>query len=161
MAYAGFGVWSLVVQNFSMTIVNTVVLHFIITWRPSFQFDFKVFKDLFGFSLRVMMASLIGTFFDQLRGILIGRYYKPQDLAFANRGELFPTALANNISTTVQSVLFPAFSHLKNNKEYVKDALKRALTMGSYIVVGLMVVLAGVSDTLIHVILTDKWGGLT
>lgn len=157
MAYAGFGVWSLVVQNFSMTIVNTVVLHFIITWRPSFQFDFKVFKDLFGFSLRVMMASLIGTFFDQLRGILIGRYYKPQDLAFANRGELFPTALANNISTTVQSVLFPAFSHLKNNKDYVKDALKRALTMGSYIVVGLMVVLAGVSDTLIHVILTDKW----
>lgn len=157
MAYAGFGVWALVAQNFSMTIVNTVVLHFIITWRPSFHFDSKVFKDLFGFSLRVMMASFIGTFFEQFRGFLIGRYYKPQDLAFANRGELFPNALAGNISTAVQSVLFPAFSHLKNDKEYVKKALKRALTMGSFIVVGLMVILAGVSDTLIHVILTDKW----
>ena len=34
MAYTGFGVWSLVAQNFSMTIVNTAVLNFIITWRP-------------------------------------------------------------------------------------------------------------------------------
>lgn len=157
MAYTGFGVWSLVAQNFSMTIVNTAVLHFIITWRPSFHFDSKVFKDLFGFSLRVMMASLIGTFFEQFRGFLIGRYYKSQDLAFANRGELFPNALAGNISTAVQSVLFPAFSHLKNDKGYVKNALKRALTMGSFIVVGLMVILAGVADTFVHVILTDKW----
>lgn len=157
MAYAGMGVWALVAQNFSLTIVNTLVLHFIITWRPSFHFDFKAFKDLFGFGLRLMLASLIGTFFEQFRGFLIGRNYQPQDLAFANRGELFPTALASNIATSIQTVLFPAFAHLKDDKDYVKAALRRTLTMGSFIVVGLMVILAGVADTFVHVILTDKW----
>lgn len=157
MAYAGLGVWALVAQNFSLTIVNTLVLHFIILWRPSFRFEFKAFKDLFGFGLRLMLASLIGTFFEQFRGFLIGRNYQPQDLAFANRGELFPTALASNIATTIQTVLFPAFAHLKDDKVYVKVALRRTLTMGSFIVVGLMVILAGVADTFVHVILTDKW----
>lgn len=157
MAYAGFGVWALVAQSLSMTIVNTAVLHFIITWRPTLYFNLKIFTDLFGFSWRVMLANFIGTFFDQFRGFLIGRYYKPQDLAFANRGELFPTALAGNISTSIQAVLFPAFSHLKNDKSDVQAALKNALTMGSFIIVGLMVVMAGVSDTLIKVILTEKW----
>lgn len=111
MAYGGFGVWALVGQNLSMTIVNTAVLHFLIPWRPSLLFSRKSFGDLFGFSWRTTAASFIGTSFEQLRGFLIGRYYTPADLAFANRGEQFPMVISGNISTTVQSVLFPAFSH--------------------------------------------------
>lgn len=157
MAYSGFGVWSLVGQNLSMTIVNTVVLHYLIPWRPSFHFSGHAFKSLYGFSWRTMMTSFIGTFFEQLRGFLIGRYYTPADLAFANRGEQFPMVISGNISTTVQSVLFPAFSHLKNDPILVRNAVQKALILGSFIVTGLMAILAGTADTLVTVILTDKW----
>lgn len=157
MAYSGFGVWALVGQNLSMTIVNTVVLHYLIPWRPSFHFSGHAFKSLYGFSWRTMMTSFIGTFFEQLRGFLIGRYYTPADLAFANRGEQFPMVISGNISTTVQSVLFPAFSHLKNDPILVRNAVQKALILGSFIVTGLMAILAGTADTLVTVILTDKW----
>ena len=157
MAYSGFGVWALVGQNLSMTIVNTVVLHYLIPWRPSFHFSGHAFKSLYGFSWRTMTTSFIGTFFKQLRGFLIGRYYTPADLAFANRGEQFPMVISGNISTTVQSVLFPAFSHLKNDPILVRNAVQKALILGSFIVTGLMAILAGTADTLVTVILTDKW----
>lgn len=157
MAYSGFGVWSLVGQNLSMTIVNTVVLHYLIPWRPRFHFSGNAFKSLYGFSWRTMMTSFIGTFFEQLRSFLIGRYYTPVDLAFANRGEQFPMVISGNISTTVQSVLFPAFSHLKNDPILVRNAVQKALILGSFIVTGLMAILAGTADTLVTVILTDKW----
>ena len=157
MAYSGFGVWALVGQNLSMTVVNTVALHFLIPWRPSLIFSRKAFQELYGFSWRTMTASFIGTVFDQLRGFFIGRYYTPSDLAFVNRGEQLPIALSNNISTTVQSVLFPAFSHLKNDKVLVREAVQRALVIGSFVVTGLLGILAGTADTFVSVILTDKW----
>ena len=137
MAYSGFGVWALVGQNLI--------------------FSRKAFQELYGFSWRTMTASFIGTVFDQLRGFFIGRYYTPSDLAFVNRGEQFPIALSNNISTTVQSVLFPAFSHLKNDKVLVREAVQRALVIGSFVVTGLLGILAGTADTFVSVILTDKW----
>lgn len=157
MAYSSFGVWALVGQNLSMTVMNTVVLHYLIPWRPSFHFSNRAFKSLYGFSWRTMATSFIGTFFEQLRSFLIGRYYTPADLAFANRGEQFPMVISGNISTTVQSVLFPAFSHLKNDPILVRNAVQKALILGSFIVTGLMAILAGTADTLVTVILTDKW----
>lgn len=107
MAYSGYGVWALVGQNIVMVIVNTAALHFLIPWRPTLFFSKRVFQSLYGFSWRIMLTSFIGTFFEQLRSFLIGRYYKTADLAFANRGEQFPLVLAGNISTTVQQ--FTAF----------------------------------------------------
>lgn len=157
MAYSGYGVWALVGQNIVMVIVNTTALHFLIPWRPTFFFSKCVFQSLYGFSWRIMLTSFIGTFFEQLRGFLIGRYYKAADLAFANRGEQFPSVLAGNISTTVQSVLFPAFSHLKQDRHMVREAVRKSLMIGSFLVVGLMAILAGLAENLIVVLLTDKW----
>lgn len=157
MAYAGYGVWALVGQNITMIVVNTLALHFLIPWRPTAYFNFYIFKNLYGFSWRVMITTFIGTFFDQLRSFLIGRYYRSSDLAFANRGEQFPIIIANNVSTTIQSVLFPAFSHLQDDRQIIRKALQKSLTIGSFLVVGLMAILAGTAETLISVVLTDKW----
>ncbi|WP_286821675.1 lipopolysaccharide biosynthesis protein [Mitsuokella sp. UBA4253] len=157
MAYSGYGVWALVGQNIVMVIVNTAALHFLIPWRPTLFFSKRVFQSLYGFSWRIMLTSFIGTFFEQLRSFLIGRYYKTADLAFANRGEQFPLVLAGNISTTVQSVLFPAFSHLQQDKHAVREAVRKSLMIGSFLVVGIMAILAGLAENLIIVLLTDKW----
>lgn len=157
MAYAGYGVWALVGQNLTMVIVNTIVLHFLIPWRPTLYFSSKAFWKMYGFSWRVMATGVIGTFFDQLRNFFIGRYYTPTDLAFVNRGSQFPNLLAGNISTTLQSVLFPAFSYLKDDKVALREAVRKAITIGGFFVAGLMAVLAGTADSLIDVLLTNKW----
>lgn len=157
MAYSGYGVWALVGQNIVMVIVNTAALHVLIPWRPTLFFSKRVFQSLYGFSWRIMLTSFIGTFFDQLRSFFIGRYYTPADLAYVNRGSQFPNLLAGNVSSTLQSVLFPAFSHLKEDKIALKQAVRKAMTMGGFLVAGLMAVLAGTADTLIEVLLTDKW----
>lgn len=157
MAYGGFGVWALVGQNISMTLVNTLALHFLIPWRPTRHFCMAAFRHLYGFSWRVMVTSFIGTCFDQLRGFLIGRYYTAADLAYVNRGGQFPSALASNISTTMQSVLFPAFSHLQGDKAAMRNALRKSMTMGGLVIAGFMAIMAGTADSLIEIVLTEKW----
>lgn len=57
-----------------------------------------------------MFTNLIGTFFAQLKGLIIGAKYTESDLAYYNRGENFPSLLSNNIANSINAVLFPNFS---------------------------------------------------
>lgn len=157
MAYAGLGVWALVGQNFTMIMGNTLALRAIIPWRPTFYFNKTIFQRLYGYSWRLMASSVIGTFFDQLRGFLIGRYYAPADLAYANRGALFPRVLSGNISTALQTVLFPFLSRIKEDKDAVREAERKSMMIGSFLVAGLMAAMAGTAGSLVDILLTHKW----
>jgi O-antigen/teichoic acid export membrane protein len=55
LAYSGFGVWSLVINNIVYSLVFTIIINLIATWRPSFQFSYKSFKQLFSFGGLVLV----------------------------------------------------------------------------------------------------------
>lgn len=51
LAYKNFGVWALVVQYLTNTIIDTIVLLFVCEWRPKIQFNFENAKKLFSFRM--------------------------------------------------------------------------------------------------------------
>ena len=51
MAFAGFGVWSLVGQNLAMGFIGVIVLWRASDWRPRFEVSKKHYKELFGFGI--------------------------------------------------------------------------------------------------------------
>ena len=157
LAYMGYGVWALVGQNLTAVAVRTASLQLLIPWRPSLVFDGAAFHRLFSFGWRVLVTNVISTVFSEMRGFFIGRFYSPADLAFANQGARFPQLIAGNISTAFSDTLFPAFSHLREDRKQLRGAASAAMTTGGFLVAGLMGVLAGTADSLIHVVLTDKW----
>jgi O-antigen/teichoic acid export membrane protein len=77
MAYYGFGVWALVISGLVTNLVNAFTLNTIIKWRPRLEFSYCRLKGLWSFGANLMATNLLGTFFDQLRGFLIGVKYKP------------------------------------------------------------------------------------
>ena len=70
MAYSGFGVWSLVGQSLSGSLVNLPVAWFLVSWKPSFDFNFKAIKGLLSFGIFELMARMI-TFFHKNANVLI------------------------------------------------------------------------------------------
>lgn len=65
-AYMGAGVWALVAQYFTNTIVDTIILSITINWHPKMEFSFKRAKRLMNYGSKVMLADLSGTFLDNL-----------------------------------------------------------------------------------------------
>lgn len=110
MALKGFGVWALVAQQIVNPAIDTVVLFIAVEWRPKLEFFFMRFKILFSYGWKIMGASLSGTFFGKLKNLIIGAKYTSSDLAYYNRGESLPILVTNNITATLESVLFPAIS---------------------------------------------------
>ena len=157
MALKGFGVWSLVAQYLSNSVIDTIVLFCIIDWKPKLIFSINRFKPLFSYGWKVMMTSLLGSIFDQLRGFIIGAKYTTVDLAYNNKGEQFPKFLSNNINSTVESVLLSSLSKFQDDKENIKKAMRRTIRLFAFIIIPMLLGLFGIAETFIKILLTEKW----
>lgn len=56
MAYNGYGVWALVVQQLTNTIIDTIVLWITVKWRPIAKFSLTRLKQLFSFGWRMLCS---------------------------------------------------------------------------------------------------------
>lgn len=157
MAYSGYGVWALVAQDLTNTIVNTIVLWFTVRWRPQRTFSFERLKTLLGYGWKLLLQSLLNKIYANMRSLVIGRVYSSEDLAFYNRGSSYPNLIAMNVDTAMSKALFPAMSIEQYNLERIKAIARRSTKLCSYVMSPLLIGLAACSYDLVNLLLTDKW----
>jgi O-antigen/teichoic acid export membrane protein len=157
IAYLGFGVWALVIQQIFNAMVDTVILWITVKWRPKLMFSFARLKGLFSFGWKLLASSLLDTVYTNIRQLIIGKLYSSSDLAYYNRGRQFPSLFVSNINTSIDSILLPTMSKEQDNKERVKVMTRRAIKTSTYVMAPLMMGLAFLGTTLIRLVLTDKW----
>lgn len=157
MAYFGYGAWALITQYISNTVFDTLVLCVTVPWRPSLSFSLRRAKSLMSYGWKILAADLSGTFFGQLRNLIIGRYYTPSDLAFYSKGQQFPLLVYNNVGVSIMSVLFPAISNVGDDIEKAKRMTRRSMQVITFVLVPMLMALAAIAPPLIRLLLTDKW----
>lgn len=157
MAYLGFGIWSLVGQQMAMVITNTIVLYLVTRKLPGLMFSFQRLKGLFSYGAKILGASLLVSFFLDLRSLIIGKLYSAKDLAFFDRGRQFPNLIVTNINSSVGAVLFPKMSQEQDDKIRVKQLCRNSIRFSSFVMMPLMMGMAVCAEPLIRVLLTDKW----
>lgn len=157
MACLGYGIWALVAQYLLNIIMNMLVLRGIIDWRPKYIFSWERAKGLMKYGSNILGAALIGKLFDELRQLLIGKYFTPSDLAFFNRGRSLPHLVSSNIESSIEQVLFPAMSNHSDSPEEIKRMMRRSIRVSSYVMYFFMTLLAVASKPIIILLLTEKW----
>lgn len=157
LAYLGLGVWALVAQQIANQVSITFILWFTLKWRPKLIFSINRVGDLFSYGWKLLVSSLIDTLYMNLRGLIVGKVYTSDMLAFYNRGEQFPQLIVNNINGSIQSVMLPTLSAEQENRKRVKELVRRSIVTSSFLIFPLMIGLAAVGEPLIKILLTDKW----
>ena len=157
MAYKGFGVWALVVQQLTNRLLVTLILWFIVKWRPRLLFSFERVKGLFSYGWKLLVSSLIDNLYMNLRSLIVGKIYNAEMLGFFNRGKQFPALIVTNINGSIQSVMFPVLSSQQDNRPMVKDMVRRSIVTSSFILFPIMVGLAVIAEPLGRILLTEKW----
>ena len=157
MAYMGFGVWALAVQQLSNTAIDTLILWVTVKWRPSKRFSIERLKSLFSFGWKLLCSSLLDTLYNNVRSLIIGKMYSASDLAYYNQGEKFPKFIVSNVNTSIDSVLLPTMSSAQDDRNRVKNMTRRAIKTSTYVMAPLMMGLAFCAEPVIKIILTDKW----
>lgn len=157
LAYLGFGVWALVAQQLINQLTIIIILSFIVDWHPKLLFSIDRIKVLFRYGWKLLVSSLIDTFYMNIRSLIIGKIYHPVVLGFYNRGDQFPQIIVSNINGSIQSVMLPALSLEQDNKVRVKNMVRRAIVTSSFIIFPIMIGLAVIAEPLVRILLTDKW----
>ena len=157
MAVNEYGVWALVCQQVCSNLVTTLVMFISIRWLPTMTFSFTRFKELFNYGWKIFGINLMVVFYQDIRSLIIGKYYTPASLAFFDRGRTLPQIIVSNISTSLQAVIFPVFSDAQNEPQKVKEMVRKAVSLSCFSIFPTLVLLIVVAHPLILLLLGEKW----
>ena len=157
MAYKGMGTWSIVGQQLTNQVIDTVILWFTVGWRPQKKFSFSRLKVLYSFGWKLLVSSLIDTVYTNLYSLVIGKFYDANTLGLYNKGVQFPNLIVSNVNGPIQSVLLPAMSYEQDNKKRVKDMTRRSIVTSSFFIFPMMIGMAAIAKPMVILLLTEKW----
>ena len=157
MAYAGFGLWSLVASSLTSALYTTAVLWLAVGWRPQWCFSWSAIQTLFGFSSKMLGSGLLDCVFSNLYTVIIGKLFNATALGYYNRGQSIPSLLVTSLNGTIAGVMFPALASCQHDIPRVKQILRRMLKTTTFLVFPALFGLAAVADPLVRLLLTDKW----
>ncbi len=157
MAYKGFGVWALVIQQIFNATVDTLILWITVKWRPKAVFSFERLKGLASYGWKLLVSSLLDTVYNNVRQLIIGKLYSAADLAYYNKGKQFPNLVITNVNVAIDSVLFPVISANQDDTAQVKKMTRRAIQTSSFVIWPVVMGLAACAESLVKILLTEKW----
>jgi len=156
-AFAGFGVWALVIQTVTMNFLKMIFYWYYAKWHPTLVFKPRILKDMFPFGSKVLLTNLINTVFNNIYFLLIGRIYNMTQLGYYTQANKYQEIPSNLISNTFRSVSTPLLSGLNNDDERLKRVLSKLVKTIALICFPVLLGLILVSKPLFIVLITEKW----
>lgn len=157
MALSGYGVWSLVGQQLSRQLVNTLLLWGFSHWRPARLFSTASFHELFGFGSKLLISGLIDTIYNNIYQFVIGKFFSKADLGQYTRAQQFQTIFSSNLTAVIQRVSYPVLSSIQDEGERLKMAYQKVMVHSIAISSICLLGLAAIAQPLIVTLIGEKW----
>ena len=157
MAIGGMGVWSLVGQQISRQLLNTVFLWVFNRWFPRWRFSWKSFRELFGFGWKLMVSGLIDTAWKEVYQLVIGKCYTTATLGQYTRGKQFSDIFSSSMTTVIQRGSDPVLSSVQDEKERLKEGYRKIIKVSMLLSFVLLFGLGAVAEPLLYIIIGSQW----
>lgn len=157
MVYTGAGVWAIVWYQIANILINVILLWIFSKWRPTWQYSWSSFHELFGFGSKLAISAIIDTLYQNIYLIVIGKVFKATDLGYYTRAQQFAAFPSSNLTGIIQRVTFPVLCTIQDDDERLRNVYRRFLRMSAFIVFPLMIGLAAVAHPLVIILLKEQW----
>jgi O-antigen/teichoic acid export membrane protein len=156
-AYNGLGVWSLVIQQLTNRAVLTSGLYLSSSWKPSFQFSKESFKSMFSFGSWMLLTGILKKIFENIYILTIGKFFPAAQLGFYTKAKQFQKLISQQLGGAIGEVSFPVFSQMQDDKQKLKNAIKKFLTHTLVFTTPLLVIFIVIAKPFVLLLLTEKW----
>ena len=157
LAYKGFGVWALVFYTLLRDGISNFVLFLRIKWHPSKNVALSRLHSLVGFSIWVLIATVVDFVANNYSSTLMGKKYSLSELGLYSKGNQIPEMICLQTFGAISSVLLPTLSAYQNDKVVLKRVCKKLVEVTCYIICPMMIGLAMIADKLVPFLFTEKW----
>jgi len=157
MAFAGFGVWSLVALTLSKAVLNSLFLWLWAKWKPAWVFSGESFKELFAFGSKLLVSGLIDTAYRNIYYLIIGKYFSAVELGYYTRADQFQALPSQNLNGLIGRVSYPVLSSIQDDIPKLKLAYQKIIKSTMLITFVLMLGMAAVAKPMILTLIGKKW----
>ena len=156
-AFTGLGVWSLVIQDVTGAVVNTVTIWAVSGWRPGFSFSFSYFKRLSSFGIHVLGFKILQFFTRRSDDLLIGYYLGPVALGLYTVAYRLLRIMVNITTNVIGAVAFPVFSRIQEQAEKVQRAYYKSIGLTSFVAFPAFVGVMVTAPELVPLMFGNRW----
>jgi O-antigen/teichoic acid export membrane protein len=157
LAIVGFGVWSLVIQQVSASVIRNFFYWFYSTWRPRLLFSLQALRGMMRFSLSILATGILNRTTEGIYYMVIGKLFSAGDLGIFSRAQQLQGFPSVTLATLVGRVTFPVFSKLQHDPVNFKHGVRKTLTIIAFLICPIMIGISAVAKPLVLVLLTEKW----
>lgn len=156
-AYFGYGVWALVAQSLSKTIISVISVWFLTSWHPKLIFSLKSFRELFKVGSNLLVSRILASVYGHFIPLLIGKFYAPAALGYYSKGQRISLLPNTAIYGVVGSVTMPILSKIQDDDERLINVYNKYIKVFSLIIFFVMFLLAAMAKPLVILIYSEKW----
>ena len=158
IAYKYRNVWALVVQNILIYFFKMLFLWITTDFVPMINFSFASLKKYFSFSKNIMLSAIIGTIFNNIYSLVIGKAYSVTELGYYSQADRIKNLGSQTTTQVIQSVTYPFLSKINNETGNIKDGYKKIISVALIFVGSVMALLMGCSPQLFELLLgAPEW----
>ncbi len=157
MAILGMGVWSLVFQSITISLITSIILWFITGWHPKFCFNFKEIKKISKYSSSLTGFNIFNYFVRNADNFLIGKYLGAESLGYYNLAYRIMLYPLQNISAVVARVMFPVYSELQDENDKFKATYLKIVSGIAFFTFPMMMGIIPISKSFVLSFFGNNW----
>lgn len=157
LAFMGFGVWALVAQNFLGALIPCIFFWLTMNWRPTWEYSWASFKELFGFGSYMFLTHLFTTFSQRITSLLVGRWYDPATMGYYTKASALSKYATLSVAGVMIQTTYPLYAAVQDDKERLINMVKRITSTLAYITVPLLSLFILIAEPLIVLLYSDRW----
>jgi O-antigen/teichoic acid export membrane protein len=158
LAWKGFGVWVLVINPLAFSVVRNISLWCFNRWRPIAVFSIDSIKELWSYSSKLLLSSIIIVVFKDIYAFFMGKIYPLEAFGYYTQANKYSELPYVTIMSAIQTVVYPAMANIgAHNNEELKKSLRKTVRVSSFVLLPVMLGLIATAEPLIHTLLSAKW----
>ncbi len=160
VAFAGFGVWALIVQVYVMTLINLIWLWSHPVWKPTWRVEPLSLKSLVKYSGNVFGVRVIDFAAIRSAELIIVTLFGAATLGLYSAGiKLYQTILFM-LQTVFGDVALAFLAKIAHDRERMAKLYLNTTTTSIALISPVFVVLAALAPEISHVLFGEKWASI-
>lgn len=157
-AWAGLGMYSLVVPQAVVSPFLMLAFFFKTRWRPLGKIGLKYFKDIFGYTKHIVGGRILTRLVNDGDNLIVGKFVGMEGLGIYALAFQLANLVTANVVFLANDIVLPVLSKVKNDAARLKSIYLRMIALLGFITFPLIIALILSAEGIIGVVYGEKWG---
>ncbi len=157
LALLGFGVWSLVFNSVTSTLIALPLFFLATRYVPKWEWDPVAFKDIFGFGVYTTGTSVFNNLTSKIDYLIIGKVVSASALGAYSFAFVLTEIARSQIMSVMSEVMYPVYGQKQGNLKAIRNYYLNVVKYNCLVIYPIMLVMLLFAGPIILTFFGDKW----